>query len=834
METTADLATNSITTDIAVGDMQLFDYYEPPLRAGNYFITVEQRLTSPQTDQHEAINQTFGAQQEFLVTGPQFTLSATQIVNRYPLAGSTGKYGDVLPHIVLKDPMLAWEREMEEGQKNRQVDPTPWLALLVFDEEELLFDALLPNGQPATDSKPDTKAMALSVGDFLELKKPVKVPVLHPEADVSLASACLYIKMPTEVFLKVAPRFGELPYLSHVRKVNTGDRPILGLNEHGLFSVTMANRFASTPQAPAGPAAASATPLPARKNIVHLVSLEGWAPYLPTSDDATENKKALKDYSHVALVSLASWSFFSQANPELDFEALVKNLAAKATTDAAGPRADLLRLQLQPVAGAASAADAEARQRLGLGYVPLAYHSRSGENTFAWYRGPLSPQLMSTPPLGPFFSADAALIYDTSFDTFDASLAAAWEVGRQAALSDLGFGPRLRDFRRRTYRLADDLLHRLKSDHFPLDASANINALIAQVDLAATVEDTFLSLLTPKRLQAMGAVGFQAAASPPPPTPAAVVAGPSDLVSQLNALLDEKATLTQFQQMLRDDIGPMAEWLARLLLLYPVPFDSLVPDERLLPAESLRFFYVDANWLSAAIDGALSLGLDSSKHTRYSRLIKDLVLAAAQQAQAATRDKLLGRPASASPAPTPTVVSGFLLRSALVSGWPNLAVYPKDAQGKPLTILRIEHLAPSVLLCLLDGVPDTLVFSEPNESLRFGVNDNGEATLRHIVSTKTPALQDTVKGRNRLKIGAQLISQETSQAMVAQVRKAAACLRAPTPGERARVLNINPTDPAGLLKTLEKALPYGAISLTPSAFAMQLINAPEAVLFSLK
>jgi hypothetical protein len=35
---------------------------------------------------------------------------------------------------------------------------------------------------------------------------------------------------------------------------------------------------------------------------------------------------------------------------------------------------------------------------------------------------------------------------------------------------------------------------------------------------------------------------------------------------------------------------PLNNWLARLKLLYGVPFNYLVPDEGMLPPESIRFF----------------------------------------------------------------------------------------------------------------------------------------------------------------------------------------------------------------------------------------------------
>src|SRR6516225_7814276 len=52
----------------------------------------------------------------------------------------------------------------------------------------------------------------------------------------------------------------------------------------------------------------------------------------------------------------------------------------------------------------------------------------------------------------------------------------------------------------------------------------------------------------------------------------------------------------------------MESFLAHLRLLVGVPFDYLVPDARLLPDESIRFFYVDRSWTDRLVDGAVSVG----------------------------------------------------------------------------------------------------------------------------------------------------------------------------------------------------------------------------------
>ena len=63
----------------------------------------------------------------------------------------------------------------------------------------------------------------------------------------------------------------------------------------------------------------------------------------------------------------------------------------------------------------------------------------------------------------------------------------------------------------------------------------------------------------------------------------------------------------------------LVEWIARLVLLYPVPFHYLVPNHSLLPSESLRFFHLDDNWINALIDGAFSIAVRTAELRASSR-----------------------------------------------------------------------------------------------------------------------------------------------------------------------------------------------------------------------
>lgn len=759
---------NDINASIPAGDLQLYDNYVPALEAGNYFITANQTLMNGSS---QVNSNPISTTQELIVSAPQFTLDPTQIINMYPPPGSTGLYGEVLPHIVFNDPTLIWERAMT-------TTATPWLALMVFEESEL------------TDGDdPDTKSTQITISSFLNTAAPILAPKPVKEDDIDGNTSCRYINMSVATFQALAPFLDELPYLSHIRKVNTGDRAMMGLNEQGIFSVAASNRFAAAP--------GTLMPKPL-KNIVHLVSLEGMDTYLSPQAD-------LSAYTSVSLVSLISWSFLSLPDLAQDFRALATNLVSQETTSDTKIDPSMLWLRLPAPTVGTGASMTEVNKRIADGYVPLAYHTRSGENTFAWYRGPLSPVLtQSLNNALPFYTADAALIYDKTYGIFDVSLASAWEAGREAALADSSFGQKLLEFRNKTHQLTDSLLHRLNSDHFTASQ-------IEQVESTTTVQDMFLSLLTPQLIKDIGATTSKSAGVNNRVTPSP---SPTDPVADAKAFLAEPAVQSKMQALISTDIAPVAEWLANFMLLYPLPFDNLVPDQRMLPVESLRFFYFDQNWLSAGLDGAMSLGLDSSRQTFLSEVTKGLLYNAAMQALGVIRAKLEGNPISGNPNP-PTVLSGFLLRSALVSGWPNLAIRAKDASDNSLKILRMDHLSSSVLLCVFDGVPNNIELSQPQESLGFGVDDDGNVVLRNILAGGAIGQQ----------IGTLQIRDLTSNKQL--------CMRSAT----SRVLNIAPDSPTGLIQSLIAGLkqngsePSGG-TLGPATFAIQLIKSAEAIVFS--
>src|SRR5437867_13024368 len=70
-------------------------------------------------------------------------------------------------------------------------------------------------------------------------------------------------------------------------------------------------------------------------------------------------------------------------------------------------------------------------------------------------------------------------------------------------------------------------------------------------------------------------------------------------------------------------------------------------------------------------------------------------------------------------------LSGFLLRSDVVDGWPGLLVDgygDRDARNK-LTPAGMERLSKNVLFCLFKGIIQTVDIHQKPETLHFGVSE---------------------------------------------------------------------------------------------------------------
>jgi hypothetical protein len=181
----------------------------------------------------------------------------------------------------------------------------------------------------------------------------------------------------------------------------------------------------------------------------------------------------------------------------------------------------------------------------------------------------------------------------------------------------------------------------------------------------------------------------------------------------------------------KERITPLAvrDWLARLRLLEGVPFNNIVADSELLPIESIRFFYVDRAWTDALVQGALSVGtVNSSDRAQLESLYPAI------RDEIDEQERLVRLPGSEQrQLGEAGQITGFLLRSRAVSGWPGLqvrayrreigndeAIVPESNPDR-IKLLRLERLAPAVLLALFDGVPEVVHVEEPRQGIQFGI-----------------------------------------------------------------------------------------------------------------
>ena len=123
----------------------------------------------------------------------------------------------------------------------------------------------------------------------------------------------------------------------------------------------------------------------------------------------------------------------------------------------------------------------------------------------------------------------------------------------------------------------------------------------------------------------------------------------------------------------------VTDWLGRLVMLYGVPFQYLIPAEDMLPRETIRFFFLDPIWIQYLVQGACSVGRmdigDTIIDQAMNKLVqlnpaKDESPGPANRAAAGVRDRLrqqyedVDLPSEGEDLAWP--LTGFLMRSGVV------------------------------------------------------------------------------------------------------------------------------------------------------------------------
>lgn len=647
----------------------------PPLRDGAYTLKATHAVSGQDPG-------SFSATSTFIVQGERFSIAPTEISAVFPPNLANGEFDGVLPHVVLTRCTLPWERNLGTPGSSQIYPISPWLAVLVCNQADapplqtVTVEELVPLGTPITVMESTLTGTGKLAATTLSYGAALLEQLGYGETPLG---TCSVIDLPIGVFNKVAPAAADVQYLAHVREVDTTD----GADSDATSmqcAVVVANRI------PPSNGVAQA----------YLVSLEGMADYLPASD-GTPSPLIAKTIDTVRLLAYRAWSFTAN-NMDQTLEQLLTGLN---TPPPGGTRITTLTLPItgtaptptqvaqamaQQAAGNPSAADATVlvQNALQLGYVPMDHHLRHGGSTVSFYRGPLAP--LAVPAAGPAYYSgpDAANAYNPQTGLFDVSYGAAWQLGQLLALQSPGMA---------------NQLYQWKKSVTQQEAVGAEQALLLQRLQGQAVFESFFA----RRNAALS--------DAPPPLPPDV-----------------------------------AQWFSNLAALQGVPFNHLVPDERMLPPESIRFFCLDSNWVDALIDGAFSIGRAQvsaqsleARHApalrRQARAgigLRSLNRRAARMASGAASAAAPGEPTSQGP------ITGFLIRSQAVSGWPNLRVlgFSDTNATQRIEPIRITPLSSDTLLCLFDGVLASVYLREPPEQLHHGLEGTAGAyftTLRSVV-----------------------------------------------------------------------------------------------------
>lgn len=164
-----------------------------------------------------------------------------------------------------------------------------------------------------------------------------------------------------------------------------------------------------------------------------------------------------------------------------------------------------------------------------------------------------------------------------------------------------------------------------------------------------------------------------------------------------------------------------------LQLLYDVPLSYLIPDPSFLPPESIRFFYIDENFIQAMINGATSIARNCTAEEEIDRAALPIVTACSKKRSVHMRRAKIHanhqQKLDCVYTENSEVRTGFLLRSSLVHRRKGIVIYAKKGDNT-LPTLRLDLIAPDIMLGIFDGEPTHLTITEPKCGLRFGCQDN--------------------------------------------------------------------------------------------------------------
>ncbi|HEY0289218.1 MAG TPA: hypothetical protein VGC62_19790 [Pseudomonas sp.] len=392
----SDNHANNINAGDSSADMAFLQYALPPLKSGNFTVTVTQQVSVSGT-----VVDTFQASQAFYVAGERYSLGATDVNSVFPPMGNQGEFSNNLAHVVFNTPTLPWQRSPNPTD-TAPVAGQPvatWLGVLLFDQND-----------------PPPKPKTVTLADLSQPPAGIFFPQRMVEDGEDSTDPVRVIDIPIALFNAIAPSLADLNWTAHVRAVDptakAGDTvPAVD------YSMVFGNRL----------------PVPGNIATAHLVSFEDFGLYLP-ADDGSPNTAIPDTTAAVRVVTLQNWTFSA-----LDLKQTFAGLLTQVSLD---PPALQLPYNSANATGDA-AADSAVQNAFGMGYTAMNHELRDGSSTVSWYRGPLLPLTAPVTSSPPWADADQLQRYDPTKGMFDVSYSSAWQLGRLLTLHDGAFAAAL-------------------------------------------------------------------------------------------------------------------------------------------------------------------------------------------------------------------------------------------------------------------------------------------------------------------------------------------------------------------------------------------------------
>jgi hypothetical protein len=737
------MASDTISDDGLQPDkIEFVQYHQPGLKDGDYEIRVDQELHTNESDQQKIFPTIFTSQKNFTVSGERFELKPADIQTVFPPEGSLGEHSNVLPHIILNRSTLPWERMADKDRED-----IPWLVLLLFDGEEKLSGAIEKQ-------------------DFLTKYAALNQPTIEGEA------AWNHLLDGNVGWLKA-------------RNDQTGGAVIRAKERRA--SQNLNDAFAGLQSQIETILDQSRTPQILRLNDLTKQSGDAlkWPGVQLEAGQHIDDKVTVIDVEK---------SLLEQMLPlENDLSWLSHVRQGKDAADAVtGDELAVIIGNRLPLKGGSSSVhlvSVEGRYRNGI----FDYQDAAADHLIrlvslkSWsfacldkkrsFKGLLenldhNPSALRLPQDAPPGAKEHLSIGCVPLPHYlrEGSKTVSWYHGPLIS-GENKTGITL------PVRAADELVrYNLASGIFDVSYAAawELGRLLALQNKQLSV-----SLYNWKRTHAQQlkqtAQRRLYAHLPMPEQIAAAIDIPKDIAS----------------------------WFSDLSLLQGVPFNYLVPDERMLPNESIRFIWVDCLWVNCLLDGAFSIGRVTTSDHQQDKGYKD------------------------SPAVNPFAqVSGFLLRSDVVSGWPSLVVEAYDQRdpdkgGEQKKLLRAERLSANILLCLFEGEVERIEIHQKPETLHFGLDVHEPDEKISVGYYKT--LRDD-QGRPIIEAQSPPLNVAAGQPIKIEIGPGSTVWQQ----ESQRSISVS-----NLARAIQDHLP-SAGAFTSAQFALQMIEGVEKVVFQRK